>query len=81
MEPDKETHVAITLRRSAQHLEEVVTTGTLIPTQVKALPTPVTIVTDSQIALQRPTTVMELFRQTVPTAVSSVPLRIPKPLC
>jgi outer membrane receptor protein involved in Fe transport len=78
VEPNKGTHVAITLRRSAQHLEEVVTTGTLIPTQVKALPTPVTIVTDSQIALQRPTTVMELFRQTVPTAVSFSPASNPE---
>jgi outer membrane receptor protein involved in Fe transport len=58
------------LDRSAQRLDEVVTTGTVIPTEVKALPTPVSVISDSDIALQRPHTVAELLRQTVPTAVT-----------
>ncbi len=65
------------LVKSVQLLDEVVTTGTLIPTEVKALPTPITVVTDSQIALQRPATVMALFRQTVPTGVSFTPPALP----
>jgi outer membrane receptor protein involved in Fe transport len=73
-----EVEVQLALQRSAQRLEEVVTTGTLVPTQVKALPTPVVIITDSQIALQRPSTVMELFRQSIPTAVSFNPASNPE---
>jgi outer membrane receptor protein involved in Fe transport len=58
------------LERSAQRLNEVVTTGTVVPTEIKALPTPVTVITDSEITLQRPRTITELLRQVVPTAVS-----------
>ncbi|MGH9196074.1 MAG: TonB-dependent receptor, partial [Acidimicrobiia bacterium] len=67
---DTEATADIALQKSVQPLDEVVVTGTLIPTEVKALPTPVTVVTASEIALQRPTTMMGLFRQAVPTAVS-----------
>ena len=58
------------LARSAQELNQVVVTGTIVPTEVKALPTPVTVVSEADIALQRPRTVQEVFRQAVPTAVS-----------
>jgi iron complex outermembrane receptor protein len=68
--PDLETTLDLALVRSVQPLDEVVTTGTLLPTEVKALPTPVTVVTSRDIALQRPHTVQELFRQAVPGGVS-----------
>ncbi len=58
------------LQKSAQELDQVVVTGTIVPTEVKALPTPVTVVSEAEIALQRPRTVQEVFRQAVPTAVS-----------
>jgi outer membrane receptor protein involved in Fe transport len=58
------------LQKSAQELDQVVVTGTIVPTEVKALPTPVTVVSEVEIALQRPRTVQEVFRQAVPTAVS-----------
>ena len=66
----QETIVDLSLVRSARHLEEVVTTGTVIPTEVKALPTPVSVIEEADVAAQRPPTVMALFRQAVPTAVS-----------
>ena len=58
------------LSRSVQTLNEVVTTGTLIPTEAKALPTPVSIIGEEEIELQRPETVQELVRRSVPTIVS-----------
>jgi outer membrane receptor protein involved in Fe transport len=67
---DHEATADFTLEKSAQKLEEVVTTGTVVPTEVKALPTPVSIITDQDFALQRPHTVQELIRQQVPTAVA-----------
>ena len=41
------------LRQSAQPLEQVVVTGTLVPTEVKALPTPITIITADDPAAER----------------------------
>lgn len=60
----------IALEKSTQKLDEVVVTGTFVPTEVKAIPTPVTIVTADDIAQQRPRSVQELFRQVVPSGVS-----------
>ncbi|MGI9041524.1 MAG: TonB-dependent receptor [Gemmatimonadales bacterium] len=65
-----ETTADFALAKSVQVLDEVVTTGTIVPTEIKALPTPITVVTDSEITLRRPNTLMDLFRQAVPTAVS-----------
>jgi iron complex outermembrane receptor protein len=62
--------VDFALEKSTQQLEEVVTTGTFVPTEIKALPAPVSVINEGDIALQRPHTVQELFRQSVPTAVS-----------
>ena len=57
------------LEKSAQELDQVVVTGTIVPTEVKALPTPVSVIDESDIAIMRPHTVQELFRQAVPGAV------------
>jgi outer membrane receptor protein involved in Fe transport len=51
-------------------LDQVVTTGTVIPTSVKASPTPVSVVTSDQIEQQRALTMMSIIRQAVPTAVA-----------
>lgn len=67
---DQEATADFGLEKAAQRLNEVVTTGTLVPTAVRALPTPVSVISDSDIALQHPHTVQELIRQAVPTAVS-----------
>jgi outer membrane receptor protein involved in Fe transport len=66
---DQEATVDFPLQKSAQQLEQIVTTGTVVPTEIKALPTPVSLITESDIAIQRPRTVPELFRQVVPGAV------------
>ncbi len=65
----QEATADFTLEKSAQRLDEVVTTGTMVPTEVKALPTPVTVIDDSLILQQRPHSIQELFRQVVPGAV------------
>ena len=67
---DAEVAADFVLAKSAQELDQVVVTGTIVPTEVKALPTPVTVITENDITAQKPRTVQELFRQAVPTAVS-----------
>ena len=58
------------LAKAPQELSQVIVTGTIVPTEVKAVPTPVSVIRAEDIAVQRPATVMELFRQVVPGAVS-----------
>jgi outer membrane receptor protein involved in Fe transport len=58
-------------------LEQVVTTGTVIPTEVKALPTPISVVTADQIEQQHAFTMMAIIRQAVPTAVAHDAPNIP----
>jgi len=69
------------LHRSASQLDQIVVTGTIVPTEVKALPTPITVISDSDIAAQHPHSITELFRQAVPTGVSwdqpSIPYETP----
>ena len=66
----EEAMVDFALVRSPHELDQVVVTGTIVPTPLKAVPTPVSVISGEDIALQRPQTVQELFRQAVPTAVS-----------
>jgi outer membrane receptor protein involved in Fe transport len=67
---DEERTVDLQMEKSAQQLEQIVTTGTVVPTEVKALPTPVSVIGKGDIAIRRPESVQQLFRQAVPTAVS-----------
>jgi outer membrane receptor protein involved in Fe transport len=60
----------LTLAKSAQELDQVVVTGSIVPTEVKALPTPVSVITAGDIARMHSPNVQELMRQAVPTAVS-----------
>ena len=66
---DAEIAADFVLTKSAQELDQVVVTGTIVPTAVKAVPTPVSVITAEDVALRRPQTVAELFRQAVPGAV------------
>jgi outer membrane receptor protein involved in Fe transport len=79
--PGEDVTLDFSLERSAQELEQVVVTGTIVPTEVKALPNPVTLIDEADIAALRPQTVVELFRQAVPGAVgwsySSSPYNTP----
>ncbi len=67
---DEEAVIELKLELSASLLDVVVVTGTVVPTEVKALPTPVSVITAEDFAVQRPHSLQELFRQTVPTAVA-----------
>jgi outer membrane receptor protein involved in Fe transport len=60
----------LAMTRSPTILDQVVTTGTLIPTEVKALPTPITVIDGEQVARQHPLTFAAILRQAVPTAVA-----------
>lgn len=66
---EEEATADVALEKSAHQLDQVVVTGTVVPTEVKALPTPVSVIDEEDIAIQRPQTVQELFRQAVPGAV------------
>lgn len=66
----QEVTADLALEKSAQRLDEVVTTGTVVPTEVKALPTPINVINEHDIANQRPYTIGALLRQVVPTSVS-----------
>jgi outer membrane receptor protein involved in Fe transport len=52
-------------------LNQIVVTGTVVPTQVRALPTPITVVTSTQIERQRLKSLDEIFRVLVPGGVQS----------
>lgn len=65
-----EVTVDFALRASAQKLDEVVTTGTIVPTEVKALPTPISIVSATEIEQQNLVRVDQVFRGTIPGAIS-----------
>lgn len=70
VEAGEEVATDFALEKSVQRLEDVVTTGTFVPTEVKALPTPISIITASDIEAQHPQTISDVFRQAVPTAVA-----------
>jgi outer membrane receptor protein involved in Fe transport len=66
----KEATADFALLKSVQKLDELVTvTPGGMQTEVKALPTPVSVIDASDIARQQSETVQELLRQAVPTAV------------
>lgn len=69
---EAEVTADLSLTAATTVLDEVVTTGTIVPTEVKALPTPVSLISASDIAAQRPHSMQEIFRQAVPGAVSWV---------
>lgn len=63
---DSETVVNVVLVAAPQMLDEVVTTGTVVPTEVKELPNPVSIVSSADIERQPVHRIDQLFRQIVP---------------
>jgi outer membrane receptor protein involved in Fe transport len=66
----QDVEVDLRLTKSASQLDRVVVAGTVVPTEVKAVPSPVSVVTDSEIALQRPEDIKQIFREAVPSAVA-----------
>ncbi|MEO7986232.1 MAG: TonB-dependent receptor [Gemmatimonadales bacterium] len=65
-----EVSVDVVMGKSVQQLDEVVTTGTIVPTEVRALPTPVTIITGGDIRARQLRRTDEIFRGGVPGAFS-----------
>ena len=66
----EEATATFALEKSAQRLQDVVTAGTIVPTEVNALPTPVTIVTADDIQTQKLRRVDQVFRTSVPGAIA-----------
>ncbi len=67
---DEEATADLALEKSAQWLDEVVTTGTMIPTEVKALPTPISVVTADDIQRDNLQRVDQAFRGQIPGAMA-----------
>jgi iron complex outermembrane receptor protein len=63
----QELTVDVTLEPRPTALDEVVVTGTMTPTAVKAVPTPVSVITAEQIEQQRIRNYAQLLRQLVPS--------------
>jgi outer membrane receptor protein involved in Fe transport len=61
-----ETVLEISLQSSVQQLDQVVVTGTVAPTEMRAVPAPISIVTGAQIQEQNLSRVDQIFRGIVP---------------
>ncbi len=66
MRADSTVRADFVLEKSVSQLDQVVVTGTVVPTEVKALPTPITVITGDEIAQRNIQHVDELFRGDVP---------------
>ncbi|HEY7878424.1 MAG TPA: TonB-dependent receptor plug domain-containing protein, partial [Gemmatimonadaceae bacterium] len=66
----QDTDVTIRLRQSANILDKVIVTGTIVPTEVRAVPTPVTVISAEQIEQQDFRRLDQAVRMFVPSALS-----------
>ncbi len=67
---NSDTTVTIRLQPATSTLDKVIVTGTILPTEVKAIPTPVTVVDGGQIAQQGFRHLDQAIRMYVPTALA-----------
>jgi outer membrane receptor protein involved in Fe transport len=67
---DQESRLDFAVEPSAGALDEVVVTGTIVPTEQRAIPNPVSVVTAEDIQRQSITRVDQLFRTSIPGAMS-----------
>ncbi len=67
---DEEAVVDVRLELSASPLDAVVVTGTVVRTEVKALPTPISVIGEEEIREKQIRRVDQLFRGTIPGAIS-----------
>jgi len=67
---DQEATADFALEKSAQRLDEVVTTGTVVPTEVKALPTPISVITGDELEQKGYQKVDQIFRGDIPGAIA-----------
>jgi outer membrane receptor protein involved in Fe transport len=66
----QEATLDVRLEVSASPLDAVVVTGTMVPTEVKALPTPISVITAEDIQQQNLQRVDQVFRGQVPGAIA-----------
>lgn len=59
-----------TLERSPLKLDEVVVTGTIVPTEMKAIPTPLSVITSDEIQQQNLQRIDQVFRGQVPGSIA-----------
>src|SRR5262249_30761231 len=71
VDADKETSADIALTVSPSVLDQVVVTGTVIPTERRALSSPITVINSDQIEQQHLMSIDEIFRTMVPGGVES----------
>lgn len=67
---EQESTLDFTIEPSAGALDQVIVTGTVAPTEVKALPTPTTVITAADIELRDPRRLDQLLRELVPSTVA-----------
>ncbi|HEX3233639.1 MAG TPA: TonB-dependent receptor [Gemmatimonadales bacterium] len=67
---DQDLNLDLALAPAATELEELVSVGTVVPTEVKALPSPVSVITAKDIEQQQLRRTDQLFRIFVPSAVA-----------
>src|SRR5204863_271250 len=66
----EEVTADVALSLAATELEQVVVTGTVVPTERKAIPTPISIVTSEDIQRENLQRVDQVFRGQVPGAIA-----------
>src|SRR6266567_5809944 len=66
----QEVTVDLALQAAASELEQVIVTGTVVPTERKAIPTPISVVTADDIQKQNLQRVDQIFRGQVPGAIA-----------
>jgi len=66
----KELTLGVALQAAATELEQVVVTGTLVPTERKAIPTPISVVSAEDIQQQNLQRVDQIFRGQIPGAIA-----------
>src|SRR6266567_8564506 len=66
----QEVTVDLALQVAASELEQVVVTGTLVPTERKAIPTPISVITADDIGRSNLQRVDQIFRGEIPGAIA-----------
>jgi len=66
----QEVTVDLAMQVAASELEQVIVTGTVVPTERKAIPTPISVVTADDIQKQNLQRVDQIFRGQVPGAIA-----------
>ena len=64
------TVVELALARAVPQMAQLVVTGTVVPTEQRALPTPITVISGDDIRARQLTRVDQLFRGTIPGSVA-----------